>query len=201
MGRPTDQLTVCGVDLKRSSFGRYDSHFGDSTLPYKFARDGCFRLLPCFFSLPSLHAILAFCAKELFAFFPSPSFISMAEKINILPPCDPWPISSITNGDLEVLVDADLLRPRSHDPQLEWYASGDEQMPALPAGYVVSFTSFHERGFGVPVSCFMRALSHYYRVELNIFNPNSIVQAVIFTAVCEGYLGIEPHWDMWLHLF
>jgi hypothetical protein len=20
-------------------------------------------------------------------------------------------------------------------------------------------------------------------------------------AVCEGYLGIAPHWDLWLHLF
>jgi hypothetical protein len=35
-------------------------------------------------------------------------------------------------------------------------------MLAPPAGYVVSFTPFHERGFGVPASRFMRALSHYY---------------------------------------
>jgi hypothetical protein len=47
----------------------------------------------------------------------------------------------------------------------------------------------------------MRALPHYYGVELHNFNLNSIAQAAIFTAVCEGYLGIEPHWDLWLHLF
>jgi hypothetical protein len=47
----------------------------------------------------------------------------------------------------------------------------------------------------------MRALPHYYRVELHNFKPNSIAQAAIFTAVCEGYLGIEPHWDLWVHLF
>jgi hypothetical protein len=46
----------------------------------------------------------------------------------------------------------------------------------------------------------MWALPHYYGVELHNFNPNSIAQAAIFTAVCEGYLGIEPHWDLWLHL-
>jgi hypothetical protein len=34
----------------------------------------------------------------------------MAEKIIVLPPRDPWPMSSITNADLEALVDADLLR-------------------------------------------------------------------------------------------
>jgi hypothetical protein len=47
----------------------------------------------------------------------------------------------------------------------------------------------------------MRALSHYYGVELHNFNPNSITQAAIFVAVCEGFLGIDPHWDLWTHLF
>jgi hypothetical protein len=69
------------------------------------------------------------------------------------------------------------------------------------AGYVVSFIPFHERGFGVPASRFMRALLHYYGVELHNFNPNSIAQAAIFVVVCEGFLGIDPHWDLWTHLF
>jgi hypothetical protein len=38
-------------------------------------------------------------------------------------------------------------------------------------------------------------------VELHNFNPNSIAQAAIFAAVCEGFLGIDPHWDLWTHLF
>jgi hypothetical protein len=38
-------------------------------------------------------------------------------------------------------------------------------------------------------------------VELHNFNPNSITQAAIFAAVCEGFLGIDPHWDLWTHLF
>jgi hypothetical protein len=58
-----------------------------------------------------------------------------------------------------------------------------------PVGYIVSFTSFHERGFGVPASCFKQALPHYYGVELHNFNPNSIAQAAIFTVVCEGLPG------------
>jgi hypothetical protein len=57
---------------------------------------------------------------------------------------------------------------------------------------VVSFTPFHERGFGMPASRFMRALPHYYGVELHNFNPNSIAQAAIFVAVCEGFLGLTP---------
>jgi hypothetical protein len=70
-----------------------------------------------------------------------------------------------------------------------------------PPGYVVSFIPFHERGFGVPVSRFMRALLHHYGVELHNFNPNSIAQAAIFATVCEGFLEIDPHWDLWTHLF
>jgi hypothetical protein len=65
--------------------------------------------------------------------------------------------------------------------------------PTPPPGYVVSFIPFHERGFGVPASRFMRALLHYYGVELHNFNPNSIAQASIYAVVCEGFLGIDPH--------
>jgi hypothetical protein len=66
---------------------------------------------------------------------------------------------------------------------------------------MVSFMAFHERGFGVPASHFMRALLHYYKVELHHLAPNSISQAAIFAAVYEGYLGMEPQWNLWLHLF
>jgi len=38
-------------------------------------------------------------------------------------------------------------------------------------------------------------------VELHNFGPNSISQAAVFVALCEGYLGIEAHWDLWMHLF
>jgi hypothetical protein len=47
----------------------------------------------------------------------------------------------------------------------------------------------------------MWAIPHYYGVELHHLAPNSISQAAIFAAVCEGYLGVEPHWKLWLHLF
>ena len=52
----------------------------------------------------------------------------------------------------------------------------------------------------MPAGRFIRALVHYYRVELHNFNPNSIMQAVVFVMVCEGYLEIPPHWYLLLHL-
>ena len=94
-------------------------------------------------------------------------------------------------------------------------ASGEQQLGAAsvdspaaggdraksPDGYVVSLVRLHEQGFGVPVGRFMRALCDYYGVDLHNFGPNSISQAAVFVAVCEGYLGIEAHWDLWIHLF
>ena len=38
-------------------------------------------------------------------------------------------------------------------------------------------------------------------MELHNFNPNFITQAAVFTTVCEGYRGVLPHWNLWLHLF
>jgi len=65
----------------------------------------------------------------------------------------------------------------------------------------VSLVRLHERGFGVPIGKFIRALCDYYGVELHNFGPNSNSQAAVFDALCEGYLGIEAHWDLWIHLF
>ena len=77
----------------------------------------------------------------------------------------------------------------------------EETEPNPPDGYIVSLVRLHERGFGIPVNRFMRALCNYYGVELHNFSPNSISQAAVFVAVCKGYLGIEAHWDLWIHLF
>jgi hypothetical protein len=125
----------------------------------------------------------------------------MADRVTIIPPRDPWPFSTVTAGDLEDLVAEGLLRPLSDERRPEWIPPVSGAAPSPPPGYVVSFVSFHERGFGVPASRFMRAILHHYGVELHNLSPNSISQAAIFVAVCEGYLGIAPHWDLWTHLF
>jgi hypothetical protein len=108
----------------------------------------------------------------------------------------------MTERKLEDLVRDGLLQPRTSRTQPKWRVPpSDHRELAPPEGYVVSFVAFHERGLGVPPSHFMQALLHYYKVELHHLTPNSISQAAIFAAVCEGYLGMEPHWNMWLHLF
>jgi hypothetical protein len=125
----------------------------------------------------------------------------MADQVTIVSPRDPWPFSTITVDDLEALVAEGLLRPHLGDSQPEWMAPLSGAAPSPPPGYVVSFVSFHERGFGVPTSRFIRAILHVYGVELHNLSPNSISQAAIFAAVCEGYLRIDPQWDLCTHLF
>jgi hypothetical protein len=117
----------------------------------------------------------------------------MAGKSQLLP-TDAWAASSVTEKRLEELVRDGFLWPKMNQTQPEWRAPpSDHREPAPPEGYVVSFVCFHERGFGMPASPFMRVLLHYYKVELHHLAPNVVSQAAIF--------GMEPQWNLWLHLF
>jgi len=87
---------------------------------------------------------------------------------------DPWGPSDVTVEMLQSLVDGILLRPITDPNRSEWIAPSGEPKPRPHDGYIVSFVSFHERGLGLLADQFMRALPHYYGVELHNFNPNSI---------------------------
>ena len=95
----------------------------------------------------------------------------------VILPVDPWDPSEVSVEMLQSLVDDGLLRPITDPDRPEWIAPSGEPEPRPHEGYVVSFVSFHERGLGLPADRFMRALPHYYGVELHNFNPNSIAQA------------------------
>nr|CAB3504887.1 unnamed protein product [Digitaria exilis] len=125
---------------------------------------------------------------------------SLAAMAQFVDPA-PWKPSNATKTCLESLVEVGVLPPNVDGEPPVWISPGAATEPDPPAGYVVSLVRFHERGLGVPVGRFMRALCFHYKVELHNFSPNAISQAAVFVAVCEGYLGIEAHWDLWRHLF
>ena len=106
---------------------------------------------------------------------------------------DPWGPSDVSTMTLQSLVDDGLLHLVTDPNRPEWIAPSGKPEPRPRDGYVVSFVAFHEHGLGLPMDQFMRVLLHYYSVELHNFNSNSIAQAAIFVAVCEGYLGIALH--------
>jgi len=113
-----------------------------------------------------------------------------------------WGKSSATEAVLQGLVDEGFLPPNTDPSWPVWIPPrAEENEPNPPSGYIVSLVRLHERGFGVPAGRFVRALCDYYGVELHNFAPNSISQAAVFVALYEGYLGVEAHWDLWIHLF
>ena len=62
---------------------------------------------------------------------------------------------------------------------------------------MVSFTHFHKRGFVTPAHRFLWGLLHYYKIEVQHLNPNGIQHMAAFIALCEGFLGISPHFNLW----
>jgi len=115
---------------------------------------------------------------------------------------DNWRPSSMTERRLLELEREGLLRHRTSLSSPEWIAPpADHREPQPPMGYMVSFTKFHRHGLGAPPSHFMRALCFHYGVELQHFSLNAITVAAVFAVVCEGYLGMMPHWELWLHLY
>jgi hypothetical protein len=57
------------------------------------------------------------------------------------------------------------------------------------------------RGLALPVSPFFRGLLDFYELNLMHLNPNSILQVAIFVHLCEAFLGILPHFDLWKYLY
>ena len=110
-----------------------------------------------------------------------------------------WQSSTVSNPTLLELVAS------GHLPELtearEWILPGTEPTPQPPPGYVVSFVSSHERGFALPANRFFRGLLHEYGIQLHHLNPNGIQDIAPFIAICEGYLRIPPHFDLWRHFF
>jgi hypothetical protein len=114
---------------------------------------------------------------------------------------DPWGRSGFTDKITSWLIEDGLLHPMMNTTQLEWIIPGNEDESNPPAIYVISFAHFHEWGFGMPASNFFRGLLHYYGIELQNLNPNSILQIMVFGTLCEGYLGIKPNFALWKYYF
>ena len=74
----------------------------------------------------------------------------------------PWGKSNATAAVLEQLVAERLLPANINSERPAWIPPRlEETEPNPPDGYVVSLVRLHERGFGVPVGRFMRALCEY----------------------------------------
>ena len=61
---------------------------------------------------------------------------------------------------------------------------------------VVSFLAFHERGLRYSLHWFLRGLLNKWGLELQHLNPTRVLHIAGFVTVCEAFLGMEPHVDL-----
>ena len=82
-----------------------------------------------------------------------------------------------------------------------WRNADGESFPITNTDDVVVFEPFFYRGFSLLTSRFSRGLLHWYRIELFNFNPNSILHISSFIHLCEAFLGVRPHFNLFRFLF
>ena len=63
------------------------------------------------------------------------------------------------------------------------------------------FKAFVERGLAIPVCDFLQGLLFFWGIQLLHLTPNSILHIAIFVHLCEAFLGIYPHFDLFKSLF
>ena len=76
-----------------------------------------------------------------------------------------------------------------------------ESVPNPSKGERVCFVPYLIRGLGFPIHLFLRGLLEFYGLQLHHLTPASILHIAGFVALCELFLGIEPHFALWKRLF
>ena len=106
-------------------------------------------------------------------------------------------VSSVTEGHIK-------------KPRKAGYLSNDiaHRLPAV--GQIVPTPKPHERvgflphfvrGLGFALHPFVRGLMFYYRLDFHDLAPNFILNISAFIVVCEAFLRIRPHFNLWLKTF
>src|SRR6185295_13994264 len=80
-----------------------------------------------------------------------------------------WNTSKCSESDLETLISAGLLVPRS---AVQWRPALGKDHPYENTGKIVAFAPYLERGLGFPCSFFFSGLLRYYRIQLHHLTPN-----------------------------
>ncbi|KAK1631530.1 hypothetical protein QYE76_005845 [Lolium multiflorum] len=108
-----------------------------------------------------------------------------------------WSASAISNRDINKLRSLGFISASEDDIRLP----GAVSRPKPPKGFTVMFSAFLFRGLSLPAHEFLRSLLYFYGIQLWQLTPNSILHLSIFVAVCEAFLGIDPHWGLWKKIF
>ena len=109
-----------------------------------------------------------------------------------------WVVSTCGQSDLEQMVIDGVL---PYQATAGWHLAAGQRFPNPHDGEIVVFESFFYRGFVLPAHPFLRDLLQYYVIVLCHLTPNSILHIAIFINLCEAYLGIDPHFNLFRRFF
>jgi hypothetical protein len=109
-----------------------------------------------------------------------------------------WKKSKSTTKSSNELVEMG----HQHNQELGgWRAPSGESFPDPRPSEIVVFEDFFKRGFGVLVHPFLQGLLLYYEIGICNLHPNSILLVATFIHLCEAFVGIEPHFNLFRYLF
>ena len=78
---------------------------------------------------------------------------------------------------------------------------GAEVHPTPEEDEYVVFLAHFERGFGLPLSDFMREFMERFKLQPHHLPANAIVALAAYICFSEGYLGLWPTIAMWTKFF
>ena len=107
-----------------------------------------------------------------------------------------WEGSNVTNEEIQW-----LRRTRRIPPEVECRLPGAELAPVVRTGEFVVLVAHFERGFGLPVSDFMRRFFVKYGVQPHHLPANAITTLSAYVSFVEGYLGVWPSINLWAKYF
>ena len=82
-----------------------------------------------------------------------------------------------------------------------WHPAVGENFLTPHSDELVVFEDYFIGGFSVLIHPFLHRLIDHYGISLCNLGPNSILHVAIFINLCEAYLGILPHFDVFRHVF
>ena len=104
----------------------------------------------------------------------------------------------MSEAAISSLVSRRLLQSRT---LIQWQPAEGHGRPFEKTSEIVLFKAFVEHGLAIPVCDFLRGLLFFWGVQLYHLTPDSILHIAIFVQLCEAFLGIHPHFDLFKSLF
>ena len=111
---------------------------------------------------------------------------------------DGWMKSKLSESAISSFVGRRLLHPRF---VVQWFSAEGHDRPYERVAETVIFKSFVERGLGIPVCDFLQGLLFFWGIQLHHLTPTSILHIFIFVHLCEAFLEIYLHFDLFKSLF